>query len=102
LQNSGPVAEHFRVPEPKNAVTFRAQPLVPLLITHRLDRVLPAIDFDNQSMLLTYEVDDERTDRYLPSKTQPGETMSTEHEPQEALGIRHLSAQSLCAPAMKL
>jgi hypothetical protein len=70
LQNSGPVAENFRVPEAKNAVAFRAQPFVPLLITYRLGRVLPAIDLDNQSMLRTYEVDDERADRYLSSKAQ--------------------------------
>jgi hypothetical protein len=63
--------------------------------------VLPAIDLDNQSMLLTHEIDDEWPDRHLPSKAQTGETMSTKHEPQEALGIRHFSAQNLCAPAMK-
>jgi hypothetical protein len=63
--------------------------------------VLPPIDIDNQSTLLTYEIDDEWPDRHLPSKAQTDETMSTKHEPQEAFGIRHVSAQSLCASAMK-
>jgi hypothetical protein len=63
--------------------------------------VLAAIDLDNQSLLLTDEIDDERTDRHLPSKAQTDETMSTKHEPQETFGIRHVSAQSLCASAMK-
>jgi hypothetical protein len=62
--------------------------------------VLPAIDLDDQSMSLANEIDDERPDRHLPSKAQAGETMSTKHEPQEALGIRHFCAQSLCALAM--
>jgi hypothetical protein len=64
--------------------------------------VLPAVDFDDQSVLLTYEIDDERSDWRLPPKAQAGETMPTEHEPQEALGIRRLFAQSLRALAMKL
>jgi hypothetical protein len=71
------------------------------LITQWIGRVLPPIDLDNESMLLTYEIGDEWSDRHLPSKPQTGETMPSEHEPQEALGIRHFSAQSLCAPAMK-
>jgi len=71
------------------------------LITCRIDRMLPAIDLDNQSMLLRNEIDDERTDWHLAPEARPRQAVSTEHEPQEALGIRHLSAQSLCAPAMK-
>jgi len=101
LQNSRPVAEDFRVPEAKNSIALRAQPFVALSIMRRIGRVLSAIDLDNQSPLLTHEIDDERTDRYLVSKAQAPQTMSTEHEPQAALGICHVPAQSLCAPAMK-
>jgi hypothetical protein len=59
LQDSWSVAKDVRIPEPKNLVPFRAQPFVSLLIPHRVGRVLTSIDLDDQSMLLTHEIDDE-------------------------------------------
>jgi hypothetical protein len=64
--------------------------------------VLPSVDLDDEPILLRYKIDDERADRHLPSKAQAHQTMSAEHEPQAALGICHVDAQGLCAPAMKL
>jgi hypothetical protein len=54
---------------------------------------LPAIGFDDQSVLDACEVGDEGTDRVLPSELAAGEALGTEEVPEQLLGIGHVAPQ---------
>jgi hypothetical protein len=62
--------------------------------------VLAAIDFNDKASFETCKVDDERSDRRLPPKTQPVQPMRAQNGPETLLGIRHVMTQRLRILAM--
>jgi hypothetical protein len=57
--------------------------------------VLPAIEFDYDSMSVTYEIDNERSDWALSAKRQAFEAMTAQCEPEMTFGIGQLAPERL-------
>jgi hypothetical protein len=68
LCNPGPVAKHVVIPKSQNPESLALEPSAPLGIAVSLQRVLTAIDFNDQLRFKTHKVDDVGTDRLLPAK----------------------------------
>jgi hypothetical protein len=60
---------------------------------HRASRAA-TVQFDNQLCLSTAKIDDVFVDRHLPLELQPVQTTIAHAEPQDALGVRLISAQT--------
>jgi hypothetical protein len=67
------MAQNIRIPEPKYTIALRVQPLFSLLIApgFAVAGMLASVKFDDETMFMTHEVDDERAYRNLATKTQP-------------------------------
>jgi len=59
----------------------------------RVLEMLPAIDLDDEFLILADKIDDEGTDRRLPSKARTVEPMGAYCVPNNSLGVRQISAQ---------
>ena len=83
------------VPKSQDAISFvfeksGAQGIVSIF------RVLAAIGFNNQSLLLADEVGDKRPDRLLAAELGAVQLAVSQRGPELSLGIRHLVTQTLC------
>jgi hypothetical protein len=82
------------IPETDDTITLALQECrAPLII--RILGVLAAISLDDQSVLLTDEVCDVRTDRLLPTELRSIQLTAAKHGPQLTLRICHLAPQLL-------
>ena len=100
FQNAIPIAQDIRTPETENAVAFRLEPSITLDITFALG-MLSAIDFDDQTSVMTNEIDNEASDRSLASKSQSVQPMSAQRRPKTLLSVGHFAPQRLGACALK-
>jgi hypothetical protein len=64
LQNTVDILEYLVVPKSQYTIILASEPLVTYRISFA-DAVLPAIEFDDQSLLTAYEVDDVSADWFL-------------------------------------
>jgi hypothetical protein len=83
------------VPKPKHLETIGPQTLVPFPIFFGPFRMLTAIQFDDNSFIKTYEVNDESFDRFLSSEFYPFELTRFQTLPQKPLGIGWVIPKSL-------
>jgi hypothetical protein len=67
FQNAIYIFKNIVVPEMQHAITVISQPSVAHSIAF-VDRMLAAVEFDDQPLLATNEIDDIRSDRFLPDK----------------------------------
>jgi hypothetical protein len=74
FENAYGICQNVRIPKTQNAITFGREPSVALNVSDRIG-VLPAIELDDETMLLANEVDDKRPNRRLPSKAQAHQPM---------------------------
>jgi hypothetical protein len=72
LENAVRIREHVIVPESEKAIAGAFEPVITLRVSRVLS-VLPAVDFDDQPMIVTDEIDDVVPDRHLSSKFEPVE-----------------------------
>jgi hypothetical protein len=87
LQNPVYVSEHIVVPKPQNNETLIAKPNITLFIVIFLLHVLSAVEFDNQSLLQAYEIDDVAPQRLLAAKLATVKLPITKLLPEQSLGI---------------
>jgi hypothetical protein len=67
LQNSRAISQYIRIPKPQNAITIRFKPPIAFDIAAGI-RMLTAVHFNDQTTLMTCEVDDVSADRRLTPK----------------------------------
>ena len=82
------------IPEAQHTITSILQITFTLLIVFPLLQVLPTIELDDQPALGADEIDDVRTNGFLPFELQTEETMPTQVVPEPLLGIGHLATQA--------
>ena len=72
--------EHIGVPKPKKTVAFRVQPLLSpdVVANFLIIAMLAAVELDHEPMLVTHEVDDERADGHLATKTETVHAMGAQ------------------------
>ena len=70
LQDAGEIAIDVTVPEAENTKARPPQRVVTILVLHLVNAkiVLPAVDFDNETMFQTDKVNNEPLPRRLPAK----------------------------------
>ncbi len=73
------ISQHIRIPEPHHNIAHRFELKTPVCIARDLpiEAVLPAVQFDDEVMFRTQEVDDEVSERRLPFELQAIELAST-------------------------
>ena len=86
------VLENIIIPEPHYGESLAAQERIAMGVGLR-PVVLAAIDFYQQLLLQTGEVDDVRADRMLTSKSASHELPATQALPQLLLGIGHVAPE---------
>ena len=87
LENAVDIPHHVVVPETQCAVAAFDQPLVSDRIA-RVDRVLPAVNFDDHALLAADEVHDIWTDRFLANKLVTIERSRAKTIPEAELRLR--------------
>jgi hypothetical protein len=83
FQHTVSIGHDVIVGKSKDSKSLRSQEQVASRVTLRLFalEMLTAIDFDNQFCFVTYEVDDVRTYRRLPSKARALKTVRAQRGP---------------------
>src|ERR1043166_9609135 len=92
FQHSLRILQDVIVPEPQHQVAHRLQN--DRAVCFISCRVLAPIEFDDQLCLGTAKIDDILVDRHLPFKFQTVEATIAHAEPEDALGVRLIAAQS--------
>ena len=92
--NTIDVAQHIAIPEPEHTITVRVQIFGPQVVSRGVVRiiVLTAVDFDDQSLLMTGKVSEERPDGSLSSKMRACEGKAAQEAPQFAFRVGHVAA----------
>jgi hypothetical protein len=87
--------EHIGVPRPKKTVAFRVQPLLSpdVVASFLIIAMLAAVELDHEPMLVTHEVDDERADGHLATKTETVQAMGAQAGPKNPFGVSHFRSQ---------
>jgi hypothetical protein len=90
------IRHHVAVPKPQHAQSEPLQSVGPFAVVRSLtrDRVLPAVELDDQVRAAAKEIDDVSTDPMLPPKLPSGESVSTELSPQQRFGVGLVRAKS--------
>ena len=65
FQHAVAIAQHVVIPEAEHAIAFRREPSVAFGITRVLG-VLPAIDFDDEALVMADKINRKTADRCLP------------------------------------
>ena len=76
FQHAVAIAQCVMIPETKHPITFRLKPSIAFDVARVLG-MLSAINLDDETMVMTQEVDDEVADQSLSPETQPIEPMRT-------------------------
>jgi hypothetical protein len=90
------VLQNLIVPESENtkATTFEMVGTAQLVLVRR--SMLAAVDFDNETMRKTDEVDDVSIDRLLTPELESLQLPASEQSPQRSLRIRHVAPEAAC------
>ena len=96
LQHRLQFLHHLVVPEPQHRITLNPQPFITARVISRLFRVLPTIQFDDQSLFDADEIDDVAPERFLPFELQAHEAVGTQVIPEFLLGVGLVAAKLLC------
>jgi hypothetical protein len=88
LEHAVGIGEDFVVPEAQNAISLGREQCSTPRIAVALDRMLTAVELDDQATLGTAEVDDERPDRMLTPDLDAHESPITQTRPQATLRVR--------------
>jgi len=88
------IPQHVGVPNSDDPEPVRFQPRRPPRISLFILGMLAAIDFDDQSMLQTAEIDNVVADEMLSSKLRAIEALGAEILPEKAFGLRLLATQA--------
>src|SRR5260370_23048639 len=67
FNNGIDIAHYFGIPESQHAISVGAQELASAFVLHFLIGVLRTINFDDQSRFQADEIDEERSNRVLPT-----------------------------------
>ena len=99
-----PICHHFVIVEAKNTIALRFQKAFTPLVALDLSgfEMLAAIDLYNQNSVVTYEVDNERSDRHLASKVRALQSTRTDGVPNDPFRVGQISAQRARAIALSL
>jgi hypothetical protein len=93
LQHRVDVLKDEMIPKPEHLEPLRVQPVGAPGIVIGLLRVLTAIKLDHQPALKADEVDNERSDRGLPSKPAPAELSVSQVIPEATFRVRQIFSQ---------
>ncbi|TWA91386.1 hypothetical protein [Bradyrhizobium stylosanthis] len=94
-ENTFDIPEHVVVPKAKYLVSLLAQPLITNSICCGFV-VLPAVDFNDDSLLAAYEIADLADDRFLPDEFVSIDPPISDAIPENRLGIRLIGTQAPC------
>src|SRR5215470_5212933 len=92
FKNARRIPQHLIVPKAEHAVACRLEEPTAGDISILIQRMMPAVDLDDQPHLCTAEVHDKRPDRVLTAELDAADAPVAEEHPHSALGI------GLCAP----
>jgi len=67
LKHAVDILKHLIVPEAQNSVTLLCQPSIASCIT-LVERMLPTVEFDNQIVFTTHEINNVSSNRLLTDK----------------------------------
>ncbi len=81
LSHDRRILRKFRVPESQDGIARRLDSSIPRRIARLVQIMHPAVQFDDQSDLMTGEVGDGARNRRLPSKLQSIQLSVTQHRP---------------------
>ncbi|GAK45984.1 conserved protein, partial [Tepidicaulis marinus] len=100
LQHAADISKHLMVPETDNAKAARQKKMRARLVARALERVLPAIQLDNEPGFKTDEIGNKASNRKLPAELCPRQLTAAQMPPKQALGIRQITAQRprFCRP----
>ena len=79
-----PITKHVVIPKARDAKPFLLKPCSTIRIILAIERVLSAVEFDNESMFETNKVDDKSPQRNLAAKFKLTEAPTAKTLPDEA------------------
>jgi hypothetical protein len=94
LQNAFGIHEHVAIPETQHAKACLLKPLRPMLVGLDLISVLPAIELEDESNVVSDETRGVFQDRLLPKEFHPLESAIAQISPQQLFCARAISAQT--------
>lgn len=94
FRHHGGILRKFRVPKPQYRIVCKAQPLIPNGVPRLVQIMHAAIQFDDQSDLMTGEVSDRTCDWRLPSELQSIQLSVSQHRPQHRFRACHVGAKA--------
>lgn len=93
IQNDTQILHYFGVPETQHAIPVQAKPVIPFFVSDFLLRVMTAIKFDDETLLETNEIGDERAHGLLSLELQAIHSIATESGPKQTFGIGHVGSK---------
>ena len=93
FKNARNITENVVVPKPQNSVVVIGEPFVADRVM-RVFRMLPSINFNNETTFAANKIDRIRTDRLLPDKLVSVQPARPQLVPQRGLGFRCVLTQT--------
>lgn len=93
LQYAADISKHLMVPETDNAKAAREKKMRARLVARALERVLPAIQLDNEPGFKTDEIGNKASNGKLPAELCAFKLTASQMPPKQAFGIRQITAQ---------
>src|SRR5712692_4111178 len=87
------VAQYVGIPESQHMISLRGECRIAHAITWIIG-VLPSIDFNDESLFSTHEIDHVGRDRFLPDELEPAEPSVTQCKPQLRFSIGGLAPKA--------
>ena len=88
------ILRKLRVPESQDGISRRLDSSIPRRIARLVQIMHPAVQFDDQSDLMTGEVGDGARNRRLPPELQSIQLSVTQHGPKDRLRACHVGAKA--------
>ena len=84
------VVEYIVVPKPEHRESLLYEPRVTIIVVGNLMSMLPAIEFDNESLRQANKIDDIYAKRLLTTELAAEYTATSQFSPQPLLGFCHI------------
>jgi hypothetical protein len=102
FHDSGRRSKNFVIPKPQDAISSCGKPGRSFFVLIQIERVLTAIQFDDESMFGAIEVYDVWPDRMLASELQPVQLPGSQDRPETPFCISLIHSQDTCGEHMPL
>ena len=102
FEYASPIRHDLVIVEPQHVIALRYKKGAPPCVVLHLFRLkmLPAVDLDDKTRLVTDEINAEWSDRSLSSKARAAKPVRADAVPDDTLGISHVAPQRARAGAL--